>query len=189
MFNFGKLKIYFLLLLLFANGMIYYSVFAETGNNLLKVSFLNVGQGDAIFIESPTGNQILIDGGPDKNILNALGRMMPFYDKTIDMVLTTHPDQDHIVNIEEYAFDLDPTKPNVPPVSLMTTPGQIALEYRYDPTRSISVEIQAQTSTDLSHWSAIPSADIRDSTNGFRTVTLRTDGPRGFLRLRLQVQP
>jgi len=101
MFKLNKVKIYFILLLLFVNGMIFYTVFAETRNNLLKVSFLNVGQGDAIFIESPTGNQLLIDGGPDKNILNALSRVMPFYDKAIDAVLVTHPDQDHIGGIPE----------------------------------------------------------------------------------------
>jgi len=101
MFKLSKIKIYFLLLLLLSNGTIFYKVFAETRSNLLKVSFLDVGQGDAIFIESPTGNQFLIDGGPDKSILNALGRVMPFYDKTIDAILTTHPDQDHIGGIPE----------------------------------------------------------------------------------------
>jgi len=97
--NFPKIKLYFLFLLLLANAMIFYAVIASPRNYLLKVSFLDVGQGDAIFIESPTGNQMLIDGGPDKNILNALSRVMLFYDKTIDVVLATHPDQDHIGGI------------------------------------------------------------------------------------------
>ena len=100
-FHINKIKIYFLLLLILANLMIFYTVFVETKGNLLRVSFLDVGQGDAIFIESPTGNQLLIDGGPDTTILNALGRVMPFYDKTIDAVLVTHPDQDHIGGIPE----------------------------------------------------------------------------------------
>lgn len=99
--KFHQIKIYFLLLLILANAMVFYTVFAESRNNLLKVIFLDVGQGDAIFIESPTGNQFLIDGGPDRNVLNALGRVMPFYDKTIDAVLATHPDQDHIGGIPE----------------------------------------------------------------------------------------
>jgi len=99
--KFNKIKIYFLLLLLLINGMIFYTVITSTKNNVLKVSFLDVGQGDAALIESPTGNQLLIDGGPNKNILNALGRVMHFYDKTIDAVLTTHPDQDHIGGIPE----------------------------------------------------------------------------------------
>lgn len=96
-----KIKIYFLFLLVIINVMIFYVVYSESRNNLLKVSFLDVGQGDAIFIEAPNGNQLLIDGGPDKNILNALSRVMPFYDKTIDMILITHPDQDHIGGIPE----------------------------------------------------------------------------------------
>lgn len=63
----------------------------------LTVAFLNVGQGDAIYIEAPNGNQVLIDGGPSSGaVLRALGRVMPFYDRSIDLVLATHPDQDHV---------------------------------------------------------------------------------------------
>lgn len=97
----NNIKLYFLLILLLVNGMIFYTVFAESRSNILKVIFLDIGQGDAIFIESPIGNQVLIDGGPNKNILNALGRVMPIYDRSIDMVMTTHPDQDHIGGIPE----------------------------------------------------------------------------------------
>ena len=100
MFKYNKIKFYLLILLLLANGLIFYTVFAET-RSTLRVYFLNIGQGDAALIESPTGNHFLIDGGPDKNILNALGRVMPFYNKTIDAVLVTHPDSDHIGGIPE----------------------------------------------------------------------------------------
>lgn len=63
----------------------------------LTVAFLDVGQGDAIYIEAPNGNQILIDGGPSgSSVLRALGRVVPFYDHSIDLVLATHPDQDHV---------------------------------------------------------------------------------------------
>lgn len=62
----------------------------------LCVSFLDVGQGDAIFIESPTGRQVLIDGGPDSSVLRALGEVMGFFDKDIDVVVATHSDADHI---------------------------------------------------------------------------------------------
>jgi competence protein ComEC len=63
---------------------------------VLTVSFLNVGQGDAIFIESPTGAQLLIDGGKGAGVLRELGSVMGFFDKSIDVVLATHPDMDHI---------------------------------------------------------------------------------------------
>src|SRR3989344_5060951 len=80
-------------LLIFANIFVW-TLPTHSG---LAVSFLNIGQGDAIFIESPTGVQMLIDGGPpDGSVLRELGKAMPFFDRTIDAVVETHPDQDHI---------------------------------------------------------------------------------------------
>ncbi len=63
----------------------------------LHVAFLDVGQGDAIFIQTPSGRQILVDGGLYPSVLNdQLGRQMPFWDREIDMVVATHPDADHV---------------------------------------------------------------------------------------------
>ncbi len=62
----------------------------------MKISFLDVGQGDAIFIEAPNGNQMLIDGGANTSVLNGLGSVMGFFDRSIDIVLATHPDKDHV---------------------------------------------------------------------------------------------
>ncbi len=62
----------------------------------LKVVFLDVGQGDAILIMQGS-NQILIDGGPSGQVLlEKLGKYIPFWDREIEMVIATHPDQDHI---------------------------------------------------------------------------------------------
>ncbi len=62
----------------------------------LEVVFLDVGQGDAILVTSPSGRQILIDAGVNQRILRALGKEMSFFDRGIDVVLATHPDADHI---------------------------------------------------------------------------------------------
>lgn len=62
----------------------------------LQVSFLDVGQGDAIFIETPDGVQMLVDGGADNGVLRELGSVLPLFDRTIDVVVATHPDLDHI---------------------------------------------------------------------------------------------
>lgn len=62
----------------------------------LEVAFLDVGQGDAIYIEAPNGKQVLIDSGLDGKVLKQLAEVMPFGDRSIDIVLNTHPDQDHI---------------------------------------------------------------------------------------------
>jgi competence protein ComEC len=62
----------------------------------LKVIFLNVGQGDSILISKGT-NQILIDGGPSgTTLLSEAGKYIPFWDRKIELIIETHPDQDHI---------------------------------------------------------------------------------------------
>jgi len=62
----------------------------------LKVVFFDVGQGDAILI-SQGNNQILIDSGKSGQIiLEKLGRYVPFWDRKIEALIMTHPDQDHI---------------------------------------------------------------------------------------------
>jgi len=62
----------------------------------LTVTFLDVGQGDSILI-SQGSNQVLIDGGPSGQLLiEKLGKYLPFWDRKIEAVIVTHPDQDHI---------------------------------------------------------------------------------------------
>jgi competence protein ComEC len=63
----------------------------------LHIHFLNIGQGDGIFIETPSGRQMLIDGGKSPELLfGELGAVMPFWDRSIDLVAMTHPDADHM---------------------------------------------------------------------------------------------
>lgn len=70
--------------------------FGHGSDGKLHVVFFDVGQGDSIFIESPTGKQLLIDGGPDRTVLRRLTKEMGFWDKSIDFVLATHEDKDHV---------------------------------------------------------------------------------------------
>lgn len=95
-----NLKQYFLLGLFVLNIFIWFIVFDKNDNKLM-VAFLDIGQGDAIFIEAPNGNQILIDGGPNKSVLRELNKIMPFYDRSIDVIIATHPDKDHIGGLPE----------------------------------------------------------------------------------------
>lgn len=69
-------------------------------DGLLHIYFLDVGQGDSIFIDFG-GNQALIDGGPDNKVLQELGRVMSFNDRSIDLLILTHPDADHINGLIE----------------------------------------------------------------------------------------
>jgi competence protein ComEC len=91
-----KLRLIILVVLLLGAIFFLYATFKEERNGILTVSFLNVGQGDAIFVDAPNGNQLLIDGGPGQGVLRELSKAMPFYDRSIDVVLATHADQDHV---------------------------------------------------------------------------------------------
>ncbi len=100
---------YLVLALIFANAYIYYAVYAD-GPQELTVAFLDVGQGDAVYIESPSKIQVLVDGGPANGaVLSALGAVMPLYDRTIDMLIVTNPDEDHfggfLAVLERYSIE------------------------------------------------------------------------------------
>ncbi|MBI4114570.1 MAG: MBL fold metallo-hydrolase [Candidatus Niyogibacteria bacterium] len=110
------LSLYFLIALFSMAFLVWYISFElQADNNLLTVAFLDVGQGDAMLIDTPGDKQILIDGGSNKKVLSELGKMMPFYDRSIDVVIATHADADHIGGLPdvlarydvEYIFDSD----------------------------------------------------------------------------------
>lgn len=83
----------FLFLLLVATFAYQYFKFND---NKLHLVFCNVGQGDGIFIRTPKGSDIVLDGGPDDSILSCLSRRMPFWDRTIELAFLTHPHEDHM---------------------------------------------------------------------------------------------
>jgi competence protein ComEC len=74
---------------------------AAMPDNNLHVSFLDVGEGDAILVQKGP-RQVLIDGGPSPQAINLeLGSQMPFWDRTIDLLVLTHPHQDHLAGLVE----------------------------------------------------------------------------------------
>lgn len=87
--------------ILVAANIFSWSLFAEVYHNrYLVVDFLNVGQGDSSFIKTPEGYKIIIDGGPDYNkAAEKLAKEMPFWDKEIDLMILTHPEQDHFAGL------------------------------------------------------------------------------------------
>jgi competence protein ComEC len=98
-----KKKIVFSILgfLVFSNILAWLAVYDLSRPVSLSVVFFDIGQGDAIFIETSKGNKILIDGGPDSAILEKLGESLPFWDRTIDLIILTHPDSDHLAGLLE----------------------------------------------------------------------------------------
>lgn len=88
-------KKYFIIGIIF--GLVLLSTYLFTlPDDLLHIVFCNVGQGDGIYIRAPNNQDMVIDGGPNDSILVCLGKHMPFYDRTIDIVVLTHPQKDHM---------------------------------------------------------------------------------------------
>jgi len=75
-----------------------YQLFQITTNQF-SLSFLDVGQGDAILIQTPEYRNILIDAGPDGKVVEALSKKLNFFNQKIDLFILTHPDLDHYAGI------------------------------------------------------------------------------------------
>jgi len=85
-------------------GLVYllWTAVAAMPDERLHVSFLDVGQGDSILIETPSGRQVLVDGGPDpRRAVQLLGRALPFWDRSLDLVVVSHPQDDHLAGLVE----------------------------------------------------------------------------------------
>ncbi len=74
----------------------------QPGPDRLRVTVLDVGQGDSILIETPAGHRILVDGGPSgAGIAQALGRTLPASARRIDLLVLTHAQDDHVSGLVE----------------------------------------------------------------------------------------
>jgi len=131
-----------ILVLLLITISIWYAAIREDRRGTLTVSFLDIGQGDSIFIDSPSGRQVLIDGGPDASVLRRLPQVMPLYDHSIDVVIGTHPDSDHIA-------------------------GLIDVLQRYDVSYVVQSSVLGSTPT----WNAFEDAIKADQKKGTRVIT------------------
>ena len=73
--------------------------FLQITGNHSELSFLDVGQGDAILIQTPEYKNILIDTGPDGKVVEELSKKLNFFNAKIDLFILTHPDLDHLGGI------------------------------------------------------------------------------------------
>ncbi len=96
-----KWRNFFIGFLVCSNIFVWHAVATLEKGNIVTVAILDVGQGDGIYIKAPGGNEVLIDGGPSKKILAELGELMPFWDRSIDLLILSHPHTDHINGLVE----------------------------------------------------------------------------------------
>ena len=89
-----------LALILALSSALLWLVITAPASGRLSVTFLDVGQGDAILIRGPQGQKVLVDGGPSgEAIAAALGRHLPFWDRHLQAVVLTHPEADHLTGL------------------------------------------------------------------------------------------
>ncbi len=104
------LRWYILLLLIIFNLTLVGIILHEDREGILKFEVLDIGQGDALWIESPTGTQVLVDGGPNNALMKEIPNVIPWYDRHIDMLVVTNPDKDHfegfISLLKKYSVDV-----------------------------------------------------------------------------------
>jgi competence protein ComEC len=124
---------------------------AHRADGTTRITVLDVGQGDSILVEGGGGGRMLIDGGPDPDrLLVELDRRLPPWDRRIDILVLTHPHEDHVAGLplllERYrigriyetgmrgpgpgygAFARDLAGPSAPPDGILSTGARIALD-------------------------------------------------------------
>jgi len=102
---------------------------ASLPDGKLHVTVLDVGQGDAVLVQTPDGQEALVDGGPDPSLLAAkLGRRLPFWDRTLELVAVSHYHQDHLAGVVEAVDRYDTA---------------VILDNPYRPVNALSAEWQS----------------------------------------------
>ncbi len=92
-------KVIEIMILIFIIIYLYLSYQYYQNNYNLEVSFIDVGQGDAIFIKTPNKKKIIIDFGDQKGV-KELNKKIPWWSKEVDLLIITHPHDDHIAGID-----------------------------------------------------------------------------------------
>ena len=103
-----KRTIFLVLVILLTIGV--FSVAAVRPTERLRVTILDVGQGESILIQGPDRLTVLVDGGPNPAALVLeLGQRLPHWQRSVDLVVLTHPDSDHLSGLmgllERYDVD------------------------------------------------------------------------------------
>jgi competence protein ComEC len=91
-----RLRVGYLITGIITGCLLILSFLATIPDGKLHVVFCDVGQGDGIYVRFPDGKDLVIDGGPGNKIIGCLSRHMPFWDRTLDMTILTHPQSDHL---------------------------------------------------------------------------------------------
>ncbi len=169
-------KYFFLFLTLFA-ATVWLVVFTYTPD--FKIIACDVGQGDAI-LATYQKTQVLVDGGPNRSVMDCLSRHMPFWDRTIEVVLLTHPQKDHYMGLINVFESYD--------VQLFVTSGLDSSAQEYQVLKSlvtgkgvrvVNPESGMEVRSDLIHLDILHPSDAflaQNSQEQFSNLTIGKSG-------------
>lgn len=160
------------------------NAYINTNNDLLKVHYLDVGQGDSIYIELPNNETMLIDAAESyqsENIINYLKNLN--YQK-IDYVIGTHPHTDHIGGLKDIINTFEIGKIYMPKVVSTTKTYESLLMAIKDKNLKINT---AKSGTSIIDTDALkinilaPNNSTYTELNNYSVVTKITYGTTKFL--------
>lgn len=167
------------------NGWVWYCVHHQYAPQL-RVSILDIGQGDSILVQGPTGIAMLIDGGPDRSVLRQLGHELPLFDRAIDLVVETHPDKDHIAGLtgvfDQYriSYFMSPGMPDItqPSIALRAAIDRELGLQTFIARRSMRIHLGREAYADVLY----PDRDVsKGNTNDASVVLHVVYGATSFL--------
>jgi competence protein ComEC len=148
-------------------GLLGIITLASRPDGRLHLTILDIGQGDAILVQAPSGATMLVDGGPDPELaMRRLGEELPFWRRRIDIILLTHPHEDHVAGLMpvlerlEVGMILDSGRPHDTPTyprfldAAAAEPGarfrlpRAGDRFRLDPTTMLTVLYPTQADAD-----------------------------------------
>ena len=152
-------------------------------DGLLHVYVLDIGQGDAIFVATPDGRQALVDGGPDpETTLGAISDLMPAGDRSLDVVVATHLDSDHVGGLlgvlDRFRTGMVLHRGDLSESAALHPQWRATIKERDHPVATVSaghrVEIGRQVSLEVLHPPAdgLPAGIERNANNGSLVVRL-----------------
>ena len=156
----------------------------DNAESSLRVSFIDVGQGDSEFIELPNGETLLIDAGTDETGADVVNYIESLGYSSIDYVVGTHPHEDHIGGLDDVIRTFDVESVYMPKVTADTKTFEDVLDAVDEKGLTINTAKAGVTLVDgdgLSVKMLAPVLDEYDNTNDYSAVIKVVYGDTSFL--------
>ena len=153
-------------------------------NDELRVSFIDVGQGDSEFIELPNGETMLIDAGTNETGKNVVDYIKSLGYTSINYVVGTHPHEDHIGGLDDVIKTFDIGSIYMPKVTADTKTFEDVLDAAESKNLMINTAksgVSIMDTEDLSVKFLAPTLDSYENTNDYSAVVKVVYGDTSYL--------